>query len=239
MNLLKKLYLQISNYHKKINEKKEYYSFSGVDVQIEFIFRNQKKGIYLDIGCQNPIKNNNTFKLYKKGWNGINIDLDIDNINLFNQARPDDININKAISSDIKIVDLFFFHKKSPLNTIDEKVSLFQKANVKNIKKIQTDTLNNVLSNSIYKNKHFDLLSIDVEGHELEVLKGFNFNIYSPSVIVVEFLDLKVKNLEIKNLSILNIINSDLYKFLIKKNYILVNCIYSDLIFVKKEFRDI
>ena len=109
---------------------------------------------------------------------------------------------------------------------------------VSQIKNIKANSLTNILDNSIYKNIKIDLLTIDVEGHELSVLNGLNFNIYSPRVIVVEFLDLNVKKLEIKNLNIDVVINSELYKFLLTKNYTLANCIYSDLVFVHNEFRD-
>ena len=238
MKILNKIYLNLQNIYKKIILQDKYYSFSGVDVVLKKIFYQKEKGFYIDVGCQNPIKNNNTYLLYKKGWEGINIDLDKDNINLFNSARPKDSNFNKAISSDIKNVELYFYHKKSPINTIDKKTSDFQKAKVTSIKKINTDTLDNIILNSKYKNHTFDLLSIDVEGHELDVLKGFDLYKYSPKVIVVEYLDLNVSKLEIKNLSIENVLNSEIYKYLISKNYILVNNIYCDLVFVNKNFRD-
>ena len=85
--MFKKISFYLNLFHKKVFSKKGYYSFSGVDIIIENIFRNQNNGFYIDVGCQHPIKNNNTYHLYKKGWVGINIDLDIDNINLFNTAR--------------------------------------------------------------------------------------------------------------------------------------------------------
>jgi FkbM family methyltransferase len=238
MKILYKIYLTLQNFYKKIIIQDKYYSFSGVDIVLKKIFYQQEKGFYIDVGCQNPIKNNNTYLLYKKGWEGINIDLDEDNINLFNSARPNDINFNKAVSSDVKDVELYFYHKKSPINTIDKKISEFQKAKVTSVKKITTDTLNNIISNTKYNNQIFDLLSIDVEGHELEVLKGFDLNKYSPKVIVVEYLDLNVSKLEIKNLSTENVFNSEIYKYLVSKNYILVNNIYCDLVFVNKNFRD-
>jgi len=233
-----KFFLNLKLIQKKIISKKNYYSFSGVDVIIKDIFRNKKKGFYVDVGCQNPIKNNNTYLLHKKGWFGLNIDLDKDNIDFFNVSRPNDENINTAISNKVGQTDLYFYHRKSPINTIDKSTSDFQKANVSQIKKIQTNTLNNILNNSKYKNTKINLLSVDVEGHELQVFEGLDFNLYKPEVIVVEVLDLNVKKLEIKNLSIENLLNTELYKFLISKNYILVNCIYSDLIFINKDFRD-
>ena len=238
MSFFNQILLKLNLIHKKILSKKNYFSFSGVDILIENIFRNQKNGFYIDVGCQHPIKNNNTYLLYKKGWSGINIDLDKDNIDLFNVSRISDDNINIAASNKINEVDLFFFHKKSPINTIDKKTSQFQKAKISSIKKIKTNTLNNIIKSSKYSNKKIDLLSIDVEGHELPVLEGLDFDKYSPNVIVIEYLDLNVSKLEIKNLNIENVINSKIYKFLTLKKYILVNSIYSDLIFIKSDFRD-
>ena len=238
MSFFNQIFLKLNLIHKKILSKKNYFSFSGVDILIENIFRNQKNGFYIDVGCQHPIKNNNTYLLHKKGWSGINIDLDKDNIDLFNVSRISDDNINIAASNRINEVDLFFFHKKSPINTIDKKTSQFQKAKISSIKKIKTNTLNNIIKSSKYSNKKIDLLSIDVEGHELPVLEGLDFNKYSPNVIVVEYLDLNVSKLEIKNLNIENVINSEIYRFLTLKKYILVNSIYSDLIFIKSDFRD-
>ena len=238
MSIINKIYLELNLLHKKFFNKKRYFSFSGVDIILEKIFMHQPKGIYIDVGCQHPIKNSNTYLLFKKGWEGINVDLDKDNIELFKRSRSNDNNFNKALSNDVKEVDLYFYHKKSPINTIDKKTSEFQKAKVSSIKKIKTDTLNNIILNTKYKDQSFDLLSIDVEGHELEVLKGFDLNKFSPKVIVVEYLDLNVSKLEIKNLNIEHVINTKIYRYLISKNYILVNSIYSDLVFVNKNFRD-
>ena len=238
MSILHNFILNFKIIHKKFLFKKKYYSFSGVDVIIENIFRHKNNGIYIDVGCQHPIKNNNTYLLFKKGWNGLNIDLDNDNIDLFNVARPNDQNINVAISNKIGETDLYFYHKKSPLNTIDKKTSDYQKAPISEIKKIKTNTLTNIIKNSKYKNSKIDLLSIDVEGHEREVLEGFDFSICRPDVIVIEYLDLSAKKIEVKNLNIDNLFKTDLYKFLISKNYILANYIYSDLIFINKEFKD-
>ena len=44
-----------------------------------------------------------------------------------------------------------------------------------------------------------DLLSIDVEGHEIDILKNFDIKYYKPKVISVEFIDYQMKKLEFKN----------------------------------------
>ncbi len=231
-------YKFLSIYLKSFTNKKSFYSYGGIDNLIQQIFKFQENGIYIDIGCGHPIKNNNTYLLNKKGWSGINIDLDIDNIELFKIYRPKDHNICAAISDKVKETDLFFYHSKSALNTIDKNTANYQKAKVASINKIRTTTLNNVLNESIFNSSNIDFLSIDVEGSELSVLKNFNFNKFKPKVIVVEYLDLSLKKLEIKNLNIQNAINSDLYKLITSKNYTLANMVHSDLVFIYNDFRD-
>ena len=43
---------------------------------------------------------------------------------------------------------------------------------------------------------------------------------------------------EIKNLTLEDVVNTEIYKYLSSKDYILVNSIYCDLVFVNKRFRD-
>ncbi len=234
--MIKNLLDYLSIINRKRKYKKISYSLNGVDLLVDYVFKNKKHGIYLDVGAQHPISNNNTYLLYKRGWSGINIDLDKDNINLFNISRPNDLNLNNAISSKESIKELYFYHAKSPINTIEKKVSEYQSADVKEIKKIDTTTLNNIINKNRF-NK-IDYMNIDVEGHELEVLKGFDLDFFKPDVISVEYLDLKMNNLEFKNNNLNSLINSDLYKYLLNKNYIFVNWIHGDVIFVNKSFRN-
>ena len=223
---------------KSLTHKKISYSYGGIDSLILNIFKNQKNGFYLDIGCGHPIKNNNTYLLNKKGWSGINIDLDEENIDLFNSYRKKDINVATAVSDKEGETDLYFYHSKSSLNTISKENADFQKAKVSSIRKIKTQTINKILENSPYKDRKVDFLSVDVEGSELSILKNFDFKKYSPKVIVVEYLDLSLKKLEIKNLNINNILKSDIYKLIISNNYTLANVLHSDLVFIQNKFRD-
>lgn len=233
-----KIIKYLSIFLKSLTHKKISYSYGGVDSLVNNIFKNNDKGFYVDVGCGHPVKNNNTYLLNKKGWHGINIDLDNENINLFDIYRPSDENISTAISDKIGEEDLFFYHSKSAINTINKKTADYQKARVSSIKKIKTNTLNNVLNNSKYNNLEIDFLSIDIEGSEFLALKNFDFNKYNPKVIVVEHLDLSLPALEIKNLNINTAINSDIYKLIVSKNYTLVNMLHSDLVFVNNKFRD-
>ena len=223
---------------RKIKSKKISYSQTGIDLILEKIFNHKNTGLYIDVGCNHPVYNNNTYNFYKKGWNGINIDVDSDSIKLFNYFRNKDLNINSAISSKIAEHKYYFFHSKSPLNTLDKSLANLHSVKPKEVRSINTTTLNNVFENSRFFNSKIDFLCIDVEGHELDVIKGLNLNKYRPNVIVVEYLNKNLKKIEIKNLSLENVLSSELYKYLINYNYELVNWLHSDLIFVDKSFKD-
>ena len=222
---------------KKFRSKKESYSFGTIDILVNYFFKNKHDGFYVDVGCQNPISNNNTYLLYKnKNWNGMNIDLDQKNIDLFNLVRKRDLNIKAAVSSGNFKKKIYFYHSKSAINTLEKKISNFQNAKVKKIIDVDTVTLNQLL----FKNniKKIDFLSVDVEGHEINVLNGFNIKKYSPQLVVIEFLDLKMKKFEFYNNSIKNILDSDIYKYFIKNNYSLINWNHGDLVFVNNKIKD-
>ena len=235
--MLKSFLRYLNLCRRKYKYKKISYSLNAVDLIIDYIFKNKNNGFYLDVGSQHPISNNNTYLLFKRGWSGINIDLDKKNIDLFNTARPNDINLNLAISSDVAEKNLYFYHDKSPINTLDKVVSDFQAATVKEIKTIKTTTLDITLQ-SLKLNNKIDYMNLDIEGHEMEIFKAFDLSLYKPSVISVEFLDLNMKYLEFKNNDLQRIVNSDLYKHLHNNNYHFVNWLHGDLIFVHRDFRD-
>ena len=120
------------------------------------------------------------------------------------------------------------------MNTVDKNLVKSRKAKPKKIIKLSTTTINKIISNSPYKNKKINLLSIDIENHEYEALKKFNFKKYKIDIIVTECLNTKAKKMETQSQSLKFILKSKIYKLLTKNNYKLINWINSDLIFIHK-----
>ena len=180
----------------------------GVDLIVKDIFKNKKNGVYIDVGCHHPLINNNTNLLNLIGWKGINVDLDFNSIDMFNYFRPKDYNIKIALSDKKGFSNLYFFHNRAAKNTI----SKLRGKGAKAIREIKVDTLNNVLN----------------------VLKGLNFNKYKPKIVILEFIRPNVK--EFYQNDIKDITKSNIYKFMIKKNYKLINWVHDDLIFISKKY---
>ncbi len=219
-------------YYKKYS--KTSYSISGVDLIIDRIFASHKKGIYLDLGCNHPIKHNNTYLLYKRGWRGINIDSDIKSIQEFKKLRPKDYNINTLVSSNKNKIKYYFYHDRSPLNTVDYHLVKKRKAKPKKIFLKETNTLNSIIENSPFKKKRINLLSIDIENHEYEALKNFKFNKYKIDCIVTELINTQNKKIETQNQNLKYVLNSKIYKLMIRKNFKLINWVNSDLVFINR-----
>ena len=176
------------------------------DTAVLDYFKNKKNGFYVDVGCYHPIHRNNTYLLYKKNWNGINIDTSQFSIDLFDYMRPKDLNYNCAISNKNEIIKLFYQKELSQLSTIesDQAKTVFQ-GNIKE-KNIQAFTLDEILNKGKYKYSKIDFLDIDVEGADLKVLEGLSFDQFKPELVCVEIHAQETKQ-------------SDIYKFLINKNY--------------------
>jgi len=212
MNLIKFLYYMY--YRPKIFLPKSSYSMLGEDVFIEKFFKKRPKGFYVDVGCYHPLDGNNTYLLYKKGWHGMNIDLNETSIDLFNKARKNDVNLRIAVSNKFKKIKFFYRKKINMLNTINKKFasSSFRKGFKTSY--VQADTLNSVLGKSKYKNKKIEFLNLDIEGNEINALKSLNFKKYSPKLICVE-----IHNYSSSSSKSVNLKSNPIYKFLLKKGY--------------------
>ena len=194
--------------HKNFLNKKTY-SLFGEDLAALKFFKNEKKGFYVDIGCYHPTHINNTYLLYKKGWNGINIDVSQFSIDLFKFMRPDDLNYKCAVSETKKKVNLYYQKEYSQLISINKLTAKkFIKGRLKK-KIINSFSLEEILSWGKYKDYEIDFLDVDVEGADLQVLKGLNFSKRKPKLICVE---IHQKNFR----------KHKIYRFLIKKKYKLI-----------------
>lgn len=178
----------------------------GEDLIIADLTKNINNGFYVDAGCYHPLHLNNTYLLYKRKWNGINIDISEFSIKLFNFMRPDDVNINSAISDSENEISFYYQKKLSQLSTIKKNISTERMQGKIKEKKIKSFTLNSVLKNSKFKDKQIDFLNIDIEGADFEALRSLDFKTYNPKIICIEIMEK-------------NILNSKIFNFLKNLNY--------------------
>lgn len=204
---------------------KKSFSSEGQDKILESLFRDIKQGFYVDVGCNHPIKNNNTYSFYKKKWSGICIDMNTKFKSMYLKKRNRDRFVCACLSNNKKNVIANYFEDDTNTTVISSWSKRYEKRIKKtNMKKVQATTLDEILSiNNV--NNRFELLKIDAEGSDFNILKGINLKKFIPKVIQVEIRNLKLENNN----------KNQVVKYLKKFNYSLISKTPYDSFFVSKK----
>ncbi len=178
------------------------YAQSGEDLVIDNLLGHRKMGFYVDVGCNHPIKISNTYRFYLRGWRGIAIDANAEFAKYFAELRPRDIFVTSCVSDKIREVDFRIYNSRA-LSSVGETKFYDNDLHYKleRIERLETASLNEILARYCAPQK-FELLSIDVEGHDFEVLRSIDLNRYQPEVLLVEVngCDLDVGAIEKSNI---------------------------------------
>ncbi|WP_461788178.1 FkbM family methyltransferase [Pedobacter sp.] len=189
----------------------ESYSQEGEDLLLARIFENQTDGFFIDVGALHPQRFSNTFKFYKLGWRGINIDAMPQSMIEFNKIRPEDINLEIPVSDKKEVLSYYIFNEPA-LNTFSKEMaeerSKKEIYNVQKVVDIETRTLTDILDKYLPEGRAIDFLTIDVEGLDFQVLKSNNWEKYQPKMILLE-----------NELEIQEMIGSSIDLFMQAKNY--------------------
>lgn len=202
----------------------------------ERIFKNKKFGTYLELGAVDGVIQSNT-KYFEDfyNWSGILIEPNPLMFNKLKANRPNNKLFNSLISCYQQEMDFLIMEHLEPvaavINTMpNEHYEKFYNNskyanNNKNIIKIKPDTLTNIINKCDYT--HIDLFSLDVEGHELEVLKSYDFNI--PIYVIL-----------IETLGSDNIKENECHNLLLSKGYkFYMKCAHNSIYVLKNSEYDI
>lgn len=166
---------------------RRHHSQFGEDVVLnDWLDKSVRNGFYVDVGCYHPSKFSNTCFLHKRGWSGINIDMDAIKIKCFDLARPDDTNINAAVSNRKETVTVYNFSRYGLGSTIDPEVAKNTPMPVYSKNDIETRPLSEIIDASPFRDRQIDLLTIDAEGHDFEVIQSLDMVRYKPKILLTE-----------------------------------------------------
>lgn len=186
------------------------------------IFLKIKKWIFLELGGLDGIRHSNTHLLENKYmWNGLIIE---PSPSLFLELKENRnvITENVLISNKYeKDVEFLYIEDKTKCIGLQGIMENYNKKHLNrcknelnndskfyNIIKMDTTTLQKICEN--YKIYNIDYLSLDVEGSELKVLQGIDFNKINITLIGVEI------NYEEDKKAIFDILNNNNYIFIKK-----------------------
>jgi FkbM family methyltransferase len=189
----------------------------------ENIFKNKQNGVYIELGALDGILYSNT-KFFEDSlnWKGILIEPHPDKFKLLQKNRPNNFLFNNLVSCHKEpLIFRYFVDSHAAVSGVENTLSqhhfdtYFESNNEWN-KSLQQNkifikpiTLTEIIKET--KLTHIDLLSLDVEGHEYEVLQSWDFSI-PIDIILIETLNVQPEKDELCR----EILIKNNYKFITK-----------------------
>jgi FkbM family methyltransferase len=169
----------------------ESYAQEGEDLILKRMFGTQAGGFYVDVGAHHPMRFSNTYLFYKSGWRGINIDANPGSMAAFEQVRPEDTNLQLAISDKPQTLRYHVFDDPA-LNTFSVELAAERERTtsyrIVRTAEIGALPLADVLARHLARGQQIDFLTVDVEGWDLKVLQSNDWDRFAPRVVVAEAL---------------------------------------------------
>lgn len=166
---------------RELAEPFESFSQFGEDAVLNAMLQS-RTGRYVDVGSGHPVRGSNTYAFYERGWRGVLIDPIAANIELAREVRPEDEAIRAFCGREAGEVDFYEFPTYEFSTGSTERAA--QLGPPKAVYKVPSIT---IASLNIQATPADDvILFIDVEGAEMDVLAGNDWERFLPSMIVVE-----------------------------------------------------
>lgn len=178
----------------------------GQDVYVlNNIFGKKKNGFFIELGAADGITHSNTYAMEKDyNWSGICIEPNPKYKKELEKNRSCHKAFVPVYSSSNKMVN-FSIVDYGQFSGISNHLGQIGDSKVEKKVKLRTKTLTQICD-ECNAPKYIDYLSLDTEGTELEILKGFDFNKYTIGYICVEHN--------------YNLLRKDINNFLHSKNYL-------------------
>jgi FkbM family methyltransferase len=135
------------------------------------------------VGANDPVLDSQSQHLELMGWTGLLVEPDPDCCELLRQHRKGVV-IEMACSSPENAGKQLQLNRAGPHSTLeDQPIALG--AVIRSTVAVRCETLDAMLRQHAAP-VGFDLLSIDIEGHELVALSGFDFGYWQPRLVLIE-----------------------------------------------------
>jgi FkbM family methyltransferase len=156
---------------------------SDHEMRLVAAFFGNFKGYFVEVGANDPHEGSQTWLLEQSGWTGVLIEPQPDLAAELRSRRKAKV-FAVACSSPENADRELPLHVAGPLSSLDRR-RMAPGAAPERVIKVPVRTLDSILTEAATPT-NFDFLSIDVEGHEIEVLRGFDIARWRPRLVLLE-----------------------------------------------------
>jgi FkbM family methyltransferase len=226
--LFKRIYQKLTGVFYTIS-----YAQTGEDIIIDFLIRARKvkNFTYLDIGANHPVKLNNTYKFYEQGYYGVCVEPDPHLYTNLVAKRKGDTCLNIGIAGIAKNAADFYVMENPLLNTFSkeeaEMTEREQHSKIKRMIQVPLKTVEKIIDTH-FAGKAPVFINLDVEGLDEEIIQGFPFQKYRPSIFCIETVHCTSNATSEKRIEIMELMKS--------KGYVVFADTYVNTIFIDAGF---
>jgi FkbM family methyltransferase len=146
-------------------------------------FRGARSGYFVEVGANRPRQESQTWHLEQLGWTGVLVEPQPNLAEDLRRVRSAKV-FAVACSSPENAGLRLRLHVAGALSSLDRE-RMAPGAQPERVIEVPVRTLDDILIEACAP-VGFDFLSVDVEGHELEVLSGFDFARWRPRLVLLE-----------------------------------------------------
>jgi FkbM family methyltransferase len=159
------------------------YAQEGEDIIAQALLP-EPEGFYVEVGGFHPVSISNTYLFYRKGWRGIVIDPVPRVAELFRKRRPKDLILEYAVS-DKEGTRQFDIMRATETNRLAEGPTDPAQIPLSSIQ-VQCRKLSSILNDHLPPGRKIDFLTVDAEGHDINVLMSNDWQRFRPRLVAVE-----------------------------------------------------
>jgi FkbM family methyltransferase len=147
-------------------------------------FQGDDSGFYVEVGANHPTDGSQTWHLEQHGWTGVLVEPQPDLAAFLVTMRKTAKVFPVACTSPDNAGQMMSLHVDGARSGLNRE-RMAPGSNTEYVIAVPTRTLDSILEEA-QAPAPIDLLSVDVEGHELEVLSGFDFQRWQPLLLLIE-----------------------------------------------------
>ena len=147
-------------------------------------FGRKRDGVFVEVGANEPVDGSQTWLLEQNGWRGVLVEPQASHCDRLRAGRKNSQVFQVACSGPEMEGEMDLLVAEEEGSSTLQKQRDTHGTNFVSTERVKVTTLDKVLQAAGVAK--IDFLSLDVEGHEIEVMRGFDFKKFSPALILIE-----------------------------------------------------